>query len=99
MEHWFELPESYSKFPLAIYFICGSFPGGHMSFLYELPRWLSGKESAYQCRRCRTHEFDPWVRKIPWKRKRKSFSVFLPGKSLGQRSLVAAVHGVVVRHG
>ena len=70
-----------------------------MSFLYELPRWLSGKESAYQCRRCRTHEFDPWVRKIPWKRKRKSFSVFLPGKSLGQRSLVAAVHGVVVRHG
>ena len=31
-----------------------------------LPRWLSGKESAYQCRRC---EFDPWVRKIPWRRK------------------------------
>ena len=27
-----------------------------------LPRWLSGKESACQCRRCR---FDPWVRKIP----------------------------------
>ena len=26
-----------------------------------LPRWLRGKESAYQCRRCR---FDPWVGKI-----------------------------------
>ena len=26
-----------------------------------LPRWLSGKEYACQCRR---HRFDPWVRKI-----------------------------------
>ena len=26
--------------------------------------WLSGKESACQCRR---HESDPWVRKIPWR--------------------------------
>ena len=24
-----------------------------------LPRWLSGKESACQCRRCRRHGFDP----------------------------------------
>ena len=28
--------------------------------------WLSGKESACQCRRC---WFDLWVRKIPWRRK------------------------------
>ena len=27
-----------------------------------LPRWLSGKEPAHQCRR---HGFNPWVRKIP----------------------------------
>ena len=27
-----------------------------------LPSWLSGKESACQCRR---REFDPWFRKIP----------------------------------
>jgi len=27
-----------------------------------LPRWLTGKESAYQCRRL---GFDPWVRKTP----------------------------------
>ena len=27
-----------------------------------LPWWLSGKESAYQCRRC---GFNPWVGKIP----------------------------------
>ena len=31
--------------------------------------------------------FDPWVGKIPWKRKWQPFPVFLPGKSNGQRSL------------
>ena len=30
-----------------------------------LSSWLSGKEYTYQCRR---HRFDPWVRKIPWRR-------------------------------
>ena len=35
----------------------------------RLPRWLSGKESACQCRRCRSLRFDPWIRKIPWRRK------------------------------
>ena len=28
----------------------------------------SGKEPAYQHRRCQRHEFDPWVRKVPWRR-------------------------------
>ena len=32
--------------------------------------------------------FDPWVRKIPWRRKWKPTPVNLPGKSHGQRSLV-----------
>ena len=31
-----------------------------------LPGWLSGKESTCQCGRC---GFNPWVRKIPWRRK------------------------------
>jgi len=30
---------------------------------------------------------DPWVRKIPWRRKWQPIPVFLPGKSNGQRSL------------
>ena len=30
---------------------------------------------------------DPWVRKIPWNRKRQSIPVFLPGEFCGQRSL------------
>ena len=46
--------------------------------------WLSGKESACQNRRCR---FDPWVGRIPWRRKWQPPPVFLPGKSHGQRSL------------
>ena len=32
--------------------------------------------------------FDPWVRKIPWRRKWQPMPVSLPGKSHGQRSLV-----------
>ena len=31
--------------------------------------------------------FDPWVRKIPWRRKWQPTPVFLPGESHGQRSL------------
>ena len=32
--------------------------------------------------------FDPWVRKIPWRRKWQPTPVFLPGESHGQGSLV-----------
>ena len=31
--------------------------------------------------------FDPWARKIPWRRKWQPTSVFLPGESHGQRML------------
>ena len=51
-------------------------------------KWLSSsssKEFACQCRRC---EFDHWVQKIPQRRKWQPTTVFLPGKSHGQRSLV-----------
>ena len=51
----------------------------------SLPWWLSGKEFTYQCRRCR---FDPWIRKIPWRRKWQPTPLFLPGKSHGHGSLV-----------
>ena len=50
-----------------------------------LHRWLSGKEPACQCRR---QGFNPWVRKIPWRRAWQPIPVFLPGESCGQRSLV-----------
>ena len=37
---------------------------------------------------CRRPMFDPWVGKIPWRRKWQPPLVFLPGKSQGQKSLV-----------
>ena len=52
--------------------------------MWGLPRWLSGKESACQCRR---HGFNLCVGKIPWSRKQQPFLVFLPGKFHKQRSL------------
>ena len=48
------------------------------------PWWLSGKESACHCKR---FGFDPWVGKIPWRRKWQPNSVVFPGKPHGQRNL------------
>ena len=50
---------------------------------YGLPWWLRGKQSACQCR-C---GFEPWGRKIPWRRKWQPTPVFLSEKSHGQGSL------------
>ena len=47
-----------------------------------------GKESTCLCRGYRRPGFDPWVRKIPWRRKCTA-PVFLPGKFHGQRSLAS----------
>ena len=50
----------------------------------RIAKWLSDKESACQSR-C---GFNPWVRKIPWRREWQPAPVLLPGKFHGQRSLV-----------
>ena len=52
------------------------------------PRGASGKEPAWQCRRYKRGGFDPWVRKIPWRKAWRPTPVFLTGESHGQRSLV-----------
>ena len=46
--------------------------------------WLSGKESACQCRR---HGFNLWSGKSPWRRKGQSTPVFFLGEPHGQSSL------------
>ena len=51
-----------------------------------LSRWLRGKEPTCQCKRHRGRGLDPWVRKIPWRRKWQPTPVFLPGESLGRGS-------------
>ena len=55
---------------------------------YQLAfQWLSGEKSTCQCRSHRRCRFNPWVRKIPWKREWQPIPVFLTGKSYGQRNL------------
>ena len=43
--------------------------------------------STCQCRRNKRCQFDPWVRKIPWRRAWQPTPVFLPGEFHGQRSM------------
>ena len=54
--------------------------------LLGFPGGASGKEPACQGRRLKRSWFDPWVRKIPWRRTQQPTPAFLPGKSYGQRS-------------
>ena len=49
------------------------------TFSGGLPRWLKVKESICQCRRHGRRGFDPWVWKIPWRRKWQPTPVFLLG--------------------
>ena len=44
--------------------------------LHQESYWLSSEESTCQCRR---HGFDPWVGKIPWRRKWQPTPVFWSG--------------------
>ena len=46
------------------------------------------KASACVCLQRGRPGFDPWVGKIPWRRKLHPTPVFLPGESHGRRSLV-----------
>ena len=65
----------------------------HWAYLFKHNK-LIGKEPACQCRRYKRCRFDPWVRKVPWRRKWQPAPLFLSGKSHGQRSLVGYIHEV-----
>ena len=65
-----------SLFIFFLLFVIWSFPGG-----------TSGKEPACQCRRLGRCEFDPWVGKIPWRKKWQPTPLFLSRESHGRRSL------------
>ena len=62
------------------------FPLGILDF----PRGSDGKESAYQCR---TPGFDPWVRKIPW-RKEWLLQYSCLENSMDRGAWWAIVHGI-----
>jgi len=59
----------------------------HLLSVWGFPGGTGGKETAYQYRRHKKSQFDPWVGKIPWSRQWHPPPVFLPGKSYEQRSL------------
>ena len=60
--------------------ICMSYVG--------LPKWLSDKESTCNARAAGDVSSVPEQRRLPRRRKWQPTPVFLPGKVLGQRSLV-----------
>ena len=65
----------------------------------RLTRWLSGQESACQSRRCRSCRFDPWVGKIPWRRKWQSSQNSCLENFMDRGAMRAEVHGLQrVRH-
>ena len=53
------------------------------SYIYMHMHYRNGLPAC----QCRGHVFDPWVRKIPWRRKWQPSQVFLPWKSHEHRSL------------
>ena len=53
----------------------------------EIPGGARGKEPICQCRRHKKHGFDPWVRKMPWRRAWQPTPEYFPGEVHGQRSL------------
>ena len=66
---------------------CSTYPTG-LTCLTRLSLTLSQLPMQLRtCLQCRRPGFDPWVRKIPWRRKWQPTPVFLPGESHGQRSL------------
>ena len=59
----------------------------HTHIFMGFPGGISGKESPCQCR------FNPWVRKIHWRRAWQTIPVFLPWKFHGQRNLLGPPWG------
>ena len=49
---------------------------------------LGGSDGTSICLQCRRPRFDPWVGKIPWRRKWQPTPVLLPGKFHGWRNLI-----------
>ena len=61
------------------------------------PGGTSGKEPACQCRRHKRPGFDPWVRKIPWRRAWQPTPVFLLENPRDTGAWWVTVHSVAKR--
>jgi len=61
--------------------------------IVDAPGGTGGKDPACQCSRHKRCGFDPWVRKIFWRREWQPNPIFLPGESTGW-GLAAYIYGV-----
>ena len=59
----------------------------HPAYLTSMQSWTSLVAQTVKRLQCGRPGFDPWVGKIPWRRKRQPTPVLLPRKTHGQRSL------------
>ena len=53
-------------------------------------RWRQQRKWHGWCLQCRRPGFNPWVRKMPWRREWQPIPIFLPRISHGQRSLMGS---------
>ena len=58
----------------------------------DFPGGARSKEPVCQCRRQKRCRFDPWVRKVPWRRQWAPTPVFLPGTSHDRGAWWATAH-------
>ena len=65
--------------------------------MYGLPVWCSGKESTSQYRRRERRGFDPWVRKILWRRARQPAQYSCLENPTDREAWWVTVHGVTKR--
>ena len=60
----------------------------YSSYGWIIFHFFPGGWDSKVCLQCGRPGFEPWVRKIPWRREWLPTPVFLPGESHGQRNLV-----------
>ena len=70
-------------------YICNGWKALAIYIFTGLPWWLSWYKICLQCWR---PGFNPWVRKIPWRREWLTISVFLPEEFHGQKRLADYSH-------
>ena len=80
-----ELPYNPAVLLLAIYIKENKKTNSERSMHPDVPWWHSGYSV---CLLCGRPWLDPWVGKLPWRRKWQPTPVLLPGKFHGRRSLV-----------
>ena len=92
---WHERRPGGSPVPLTTYSQNSHALTSALVYLLPASQWASlGAQTVKNLPAMRRWGFDPWVRKIPWRRAWQPTPVFLPGEPHGQRGRRAAVHGV-----